>query len=82
MAAHYLQQGGQGYGRQAEINSQRIGSDPSDFFTNFKGMSPEMLNMGLSAGQASFDRVVWQLWPGMSSLWSSLKIYFTVKKLL
>jgi hypothetical protein len=76
MAAHYLQQGGQNYGRETDNISQR--PDTTDFFNKFKGMSPEMINMGLTAGQASFDRVVWQVWPGMSSFWSSLKIYFTV----
>ena len=82
MAAHYLQQGGQSYGHHPESNALKPGSDPTDFFANFKGMSPEMLNMGLSAGQASIDRVVWQVWPGMSSFWSSLKTYFTVNDTL
>merc|ERR1719456_1603759 len=47
-------------------------------FFNFKGVSPEMLNMGLSAGQASLDGVVYGMWPGMSSFWNSLKTYFAV----
>ena len=52
--------------------------DSGEFFANFQGVSPEMLNMGLSAGQATMDRMVYQVMPNMSSFWNSLKVYFAV----
>jgi hypothetical protein len=48
-----------------------------DFF-NFNKVSPDMLNMAASAGQAGFDRMIYKVTPGMSSFWGSLKIYFAV----
>ena len=83
MAAHYLNQGYGNMNYQGSQGSQGKPNDsnnvkmPSDFF-NFKGVNPEILNLGISAGQASIDRVVWQVWPGMSNFWNSLKTYFAV----
>jgi len=80
MAAHYLNQQGLGNMSYRGNSSRETSASPSEFFLqNFtKNVSPEMLNLGLSAGQASIDRVVWQVWPGMSNFWTSLKTYFAV----
>jgi len=42
-------------------------------------LSPEMLNVGLSAGQELFNRQKAKWMPGVSDFWTSLKIYFAVR---
>ena len=50
---------------------------PQEYF-QFQNVSPEMLNMGLSAGQSMLERQREKIMPGMSGFWNSLKIYFAV----
>ena len=43
------------------------------------GVSPEMLNFGLSAGQEMLNKQRDRWMPGVTSTWMSLKHYFAVK---
>ena len=45
----------------------------------YNKLSPEMLNVGLSAGQELFNRQKAKWMPGVSDFWTSLKIYFAVR---
>ena len=71
-APFYSQQGGVSGGQQNNNYEQQQ-------HPNFlSGISPEMLNMGLSAGKNMFsaERDKWM--PGVSTFFSALKIYFAV----
>ena len=48
------------------------------FYNSIPNVSPEMLNMGLSAGQDMLNKQREKWMPGMSSFWLSLKYYFAV----
>jgi hypothetical protein len=50
-------------------------ANPQDLFRN---MNPEMIKFGLSAGQDILNKQRDRFMPGMSGLWNSLKIYFSV----
>jgi hypothetical protein len=62
-------------GRHQQQQQQQQQQQRPDFLS---GISPEMLNMGLSAGKNMFsaERDKWM--PGVSTFFSALKIYFAV----
>lgn len=52
----------------------------AEFFNSIPNVSPEMINMGFSAGQDIINKQKEKWMPGMSSLWVDLKCYFAVNK--
>lgn len=44
----------------------------------FQNVSPEMINMGFSAGQEMLNKQKERWLPGLSNFWLSLKLYFSV----
>lgn len=63
-------QGGAFYGGPQQ------GGQPPNFFNG--AISPEMLNLGFNAGKNMLNAQRDQWMPGVSTFWSSLKIYFAV----
>lgn len=55
----------------------KMDGTPADFF-KFQNVSPEMLNLGMHAGQDLLMKQRERWMPGISGFWSSLKIYFAV----
>ena len=51
----------------------------NDLFNSIPNVSPEMLNMGFSAGQDMLNKQKEKWMPGMSSFWIDLKCYFAVR---
>lgn len=49
-----------------------------EFLNSFQHVSPQMINMGLHAGQDMLNKQREMLMPGMNSFWNSLKEYFMV----
>jgi hypothetical protein len=69
----------QPYGAAPSQSQQQMGGPGSmDPFMRGMNVSPEMLNFGLTAGQDMLNKQRDRLMPGMSTLWTSLKIYFAV----
>lgn len=61
----------------AGYSNMPASQNPQDFF-KFQNVSPEMINLGISAGQDIISRQKDKWMPGLSSLWLSLKYYFAV----
>ena len=72
---HHPQQSGYRRDDSGQFNS----SSSSPFLQNFQGVSPEILNLGISAGQDMINKQKDRLMPGVSLVWNSLKIYFAVR---
>ena len=51
----------------------------ADYYTK---LNPEMLNLGLAAGQDIINRQTAKWMPGVSDFWVSLKFYFAVRNKL
>lgn len=67
------------YGQPARGHGQPPNIDPGqDFYNSFQNVNPEVLNLGLRAGQNMINMQRDRLMPGVSVLWHSLKIYFAV----
>ena len=56
------------------------GGQQNDLFNSIPNVSPEMLNMGFSAGQDMINKQKEKWMPGMSSFWVDLKVYFAVSR--
>lgn len=54
------------------------GAAGQQFMNNIPNVSPEMLNLGLSAGQDMINKQREKWMPEMSSLWIDMKSYFAV----
>ena len=52
------------------------------FLNNFQGVSPEILNLGITAGQDIINKQRDRFMPGVSYIWNSLRIYFSVSEIL
>ena len=72
---HYQSQ--QAGNNQSSPLSGGSGSGSQEFF-RFQNVSPEMLNLGFSAGQDLINRQKDKWMPGVSGFWLSLKFYFAV----
>jgi len=70
--------GGAGGGNQFPQQQFNGGAAGQQFMNNIPNVSPEMLNMGLSAGQDMINKQREKWMPGMSSLWIDMKSYFAV----
>ena len=54
----------------------------NEFLRNIPNVSPEVFNLGLSAGQDMLNKQREKWMPGVSSFWIDLKSYFAVNFVL
>lgn len=55
------------------------GQAPMQDYMKFQNVSPEMINLGLNAGQDMLNKQKEKYLPGLFGFWISLKYYFAVR---